>query len=902
NAKYETLTLGGLMGTGSLALDVDLKENTNDKLVINSAIDSGVVIFLESLNIVAENISEAPSLSTDIYDPIEIAALGDNAKGKIAVSLVDDVKTIVTDCYKYVFKAEKDGNDKWTGNLSYTRTDSTINLTKYIEHEIDTYTFQKNIAVEKDKYLIGIVDAKGANRREVKLDMYGFDLIGYVDGTEKKTNGVQINKDGNLIVNGTHTDDETGNTNNSIIKDFDTAFKNYGTLTLKDVTLSGNNVGVDNGFTISDTKPVLNIDCTDAAHPMEFTDKDTVINSENAVVNVLGDLIVNKGSMTGGSVCVSTTETTSGTKGTLILKTTTEDWDVDFKILQGTSGTNSVVVIDENNTKQISIGNFEERYNETWFDAKELQVNAATNAVVSTLGENLDKVAIKDEIIFNLDNKTGEDSKAAFSVSGGTMIVSNKFKNATSKTYWLEDKDADGNFLYKIDSKIIISEKVEKVIGLSDTDIYNYTGIMQANASQLTGMQDIENAGILILTGGTLGRDVVKGQHIVYEYEGSRKYEAGEVKDGFPQTEEVFGKVVVTPEEVTIGDGVNNVKVEETIYGSIDSGTNNVININLNGGTVAQIIGGRGTSDGSVVSGNIITINATDKGGEVTGYEDSSGVDKKAAVYGGIGDSAKNNQVNINGGSYLHERVVGGNGNNEIENNTITITGGTFGSDVDIKAGSGKGIVKENIVTISGGTFASDQILGAEVHSATAEGNGVSISGGTFSSSSKDITWIAGVEGDVRKDKQSTITNNFVEISDGSFDVSKDNTIIAGAMDDPEATMETGFSGNTYDGNSVTISGGTFTVQDTATLSIYGAKSVKGNVNNSVVEISDVEIQANIYGGETSDGAVSGGTINISNAKVTGDVVGGLITGTTGTVKNNVLTISGSEVTGDIYG
>jgi hypothetical protein len=353
--------------------------------------------------------------------------------------------------------------------------------------------------------------------------------------------------------------------------------------------------------------------------------------------------------------------------------------------------------------------------------------------------------------------------------------------------------------------------------------------------------------------------------------------EMGRVIDGIGEgawgISDVAGKVVNN--HVTITDS----NVDYSVYGGrahTDEARGNSVTI---GGS--SVIGGEvlgGWSDGSDAFGNTVTVSGgTLNDGLEAGYSangdatknkiiisggviwpDSSNASVYAGTVGGRGSDARGNAVGnsiiITAGD-IDGLIIGGRARqDEARDNSVTIDGGTFGSNVRIRGGrSDNGHALNNTVTISAGTF--KDVGGGLVHGAgRAEGNSVTLSGGIFT----DEIFGGGVQ-------------NSIDLSSDAKGDANDNTL--------------------------TITGGTFNSSK-----IYGGYSVGGSTSGNTVILKGGTFESvEIYGGwaenDTADHEASGNTI-IIEGKI--KLIGGLLTvgyvnsGPNDKAVNNTFVIRGS--------
>ncbi|MDR1647316.1 MAG: autotransporter outer membrane beta-barrel domain-containing protein, partial [Zoogloeaceae bacterium] len=261
-------------------------------------------------------------------------------------------------------------------------------------------------------------------------------------------------------------------------------------------------------------------------------------------------------------------------------------------------------------------------------------------------------------------------------------------------------------------------------------------------------------------------------------------------------------------------------------------------------------------------------------------WAEGNTVSLSAGTYGDVAGGVGTGQA---GAGRHNAGVVNGGGN------VVNISGGTFNLGVFGGFAAGTGNATNNKVNITGGTFAdSDEIYGGYASGGQANDNSVTINA---SSSFDNIEKIIGGRAGT------SANNNHVTIEDGAF---SENTFdIAGA----EA-----YNGDAT-GNSVTITGGTFT--DTAPgagddINIVGGTSTNGNATGNTVNISggvfypDSGDHLSIVGGVvgSGNGNATGNTVNLSGAvDLSGAEVeiyaGGLLSGN-GNATGNTVNVSDS--------
>ena len=248
--------------------------------------------------------------------------------------------------------------------------------------------------------------------------------------------------------------------------------------------------------------------------------------------------------------------------------------------------------------------------------------------------------------------------------------------------------------------------------------------------------------------------------------------------------------------------------------------------------------------------------------------------------------------------------------------NMITINDGDFGNGTwsnihTAYAYSSGGSATNNSIVINGGTLGTYKYIDAAHVGGTATGNTVTINGGTFGSDATDA-WIDIYGVFLSGGMQVAISDNEVNINAGSF-AGKMNIAGVYATDAPGA--------NTYSGNKVNISGGSFdlTYVTDGKINIYGIYrdgSVTVANNNSVVianaqfNLNDSNDEVNVYGayvksvvsiGSVASGNVEHNTVELHDGKFH-NVAGGWIINN-GNANYNELTIESGTFAGgyDIY-
>jgi len=309
------------------------------------------------------------------------------------------------------------------------------------------------------------------------------------------------------------------------------------------------------------------------------------------------------------------------------------------------------------------------------------------------------------------------------------------------------------------------------------------------------------------------------------------------------------------------------------------------------------IVGGH-SQDGSANS-NSLTLAGT-------AAEMAVPVDFEGTIVGGLSEtgSANSNSVTLNTGGYggVYE-VMGGQvieGAGSASGNSVTINSAAL-SGVDVAGGSvesGSGNANDNTVTFTGSEVGT--LLGGFVSpdgSGSATGNKVVVNGGR-------------VLGDVTESNQNSggtsvgVAGAYVK---GSGNANNNAVVIDGdTVVDGYVTGGLSENGNA-DGNTVTISGGTFNAPaytaangETAT-EIHGGRTfgAGATASNNTVTISNIQSNAWVVGGVVDTGAggdANNNTVTILSGTM-GSVNGGSANGS-GNATGNVVNIQGGTIAG----
>ncbi|MDR1832610.1 MAG: hypothetical protein LBQ97_07775 [Fusobacteriaceae bacterium] len=370
---------------------------------------------------------------------------------------------------------------------------------------------------------------------------------------------------------------------------------------------------------------------------------------------------------------------------------------------------------------------------------------------------------------------------------------------------------------------------------------------------------------------------------------------------------------------VTVDPGAN---VGE-VYGAFTNGTASGNTVHVRGGIMTDVGGVSALRD---VSGNSVVI----EGGQVShvmGADTTLGemTGNSVTVSGGTilesvdgarsmsSGNAVNNRVTISGGSFSSwvqgATVVQG----YATDNSVTITGGTIinhtkggaysgvvGATVGQRAGSvtGANNVERNSVTISGSATQID----VTYTSGAAPGYGSIIGGkgGTNTGGIDNTVTISQVNGSgyVKADliygayAQQEVRNNSVSVAD---------SIVAGKIFGAESKFADAKN------NQVTVSGSSQLTGD-----IYGAQGDYGEVSGNRVTLSEntglIKVTGSVSGGQSYQGLVQNNEVKLrGNTEITGTVYGGRSYASVGLgkgiVEKNSVTAEGkNKFGGTIYG
>lgn len=272
---------------------------------------------------------------------------------------------------------------------------------------------------------------------------------------------------------------------------------------------------------------------------------------------------------------------------------------------------------------------------------------------------------------------------------------------------------------------------------------------------------------------------------------------------------------------------------------------------------------------------------------------------RNASVTGGTVSTDQGASGVFGGYSYYYEDRPWGSYSNSATGNSVTITGGTYtsgrteaGDNIAVAGGYANRNADGNSVTITGGNFNGGDIYGGAVtdqegfaDSGSADNNIVSLHDATGR-----VDFIAGgyANTDSRDEKEASASGNAVTVGSG-ITVGGKSFLINGKEEN--VSVAGGFATTEANGNSVTISGGTFNG------SVFGGIAIsKGGVaEDNTVAINGGEINGDVYGSYIHSGTSVSGAVTISgDAVINGHVYAAGIQNPAGAHLSGTMTITGT--------
>ena len=308
-------------------------------------------------------------------------------------------------------------------------------------------------------------------------------------------------------------------------------------------------------------------------------------------------------------------------------------------------------------------------------------------------------------------------------------------------------------------------------------------------------------------------------------------------------------------------------------------------------GFFGDIIGGQTKGTGAV-TGNSATVS----GSSVT----------SGTVIGGMSHtgSAESNTVSF---KEAHASRIAGawiDGTNAAGNaikNEVTIESGsvnTGASGAAIAQGSTSGKVQENTLTIKGGTIHGNSVGGETAGSGSAVSNKVIVSG--TATQLDDVIGGSSARGSATANKVTFQQATAASLTGGLVTGLSTGSVTGNTVDMTSGTVTAGVFGGgagagvTVEKNIVTVAGGS------ASGSIIGGRnSGTGAVSSNEVKLTGGNIHANVFGGQAGGGAATGNIVTVSR-NVTGSITGGV--SANGVAHNNSVDIGAVTVTGNVTG
>ena len=425
------------------------------------------------------------------------------------------------------------------------------------------------------------------------------------------------------------------------------------------------------------------------------------------------------------------------------------------------------------------------------------------------------------------------------------------------------------------------------------------------------------------ITGGTVGtndKTVVAGGYVDEYATGAAMDNAVTITGGTVKSR-VFGGHVNNATSAATGNKLNisvadtsvaDTVLERNAYGGYAIGTGEVSNNNvtITGGTLNYNVYA-GYSVGGAARNNTV---------DISGKNTNVGF----GVYGGYNNETDNAEFTVNNNTVkitdatIGGAVSGGDGDQDVFENRVEITGGKLGQMDAVSLVTGgdayDGSATKNEVKISGGTQLIGEVYGGYSSNSKTANNIVTIDnttvkkaeegyrGNVFGGSSQgDATGnrvtISGAEtqvegkvygGNVFKSKVSAdATSNTVEIKGGTIGKSDGDTVFGGYTNNGDSKQ-----------NNVIITGGTVNGD------VYGGYSgyynnIYGDSDQNNVIIKGGTVNGNVYGGYSDSSDATGNSVTITGGTVNGDVVGGYAYSD---AAKNTVTLSNCTINGDVYG
>ena len=296
SVAYSNVSIGKLTGTGSLKIDVDLKNGYSDKLNL-SGNGSDANLTITSINVRKDGIIDNVSYLTGNLNGLDLA-LGTNS----------DLVSTVTNDYTYTFSL-----DETKGNLKVVATElntkpNTLKdfITGQLAIPATTYSMTKDITITAAEG--GDFGTTPSENKQLNLYLNGHTLNGTLSGEKK--GGIVISSGDQLDISGNVTSDK------GKISGFSTAIsvENGGKLKINEVKLSDNTTDINNSGNLeaSDVEAVNIINAENGSATIQNSkitglknDGQAYLSGENEITNIAS---INDGKGTlniGGNATVS---------------------------------------------------------------------------------------------------------------------------------------------------------------------------------------------------------------------------------------------------------------------------------------------------------------------------------------------------------------------------------------------------------------------------------------------------------------------------------------------------------------------------------------------------------------------------------------------------------------------
>ena len=279
----------------------------------------------------------------------------------------------------------------------------------------------------------------------------------------------------------------------------------------------------------------------------------------------------------------------------------------------------------------------------------------------------------------------------------------------------------------------------------------------------------------------------------------------------------------------------------------------------------------------SAATGAVQDNTLTVTGGTVSG-------DSYGGITYGTGDAVHNGAV-VSGGSTSLTNVYGGSAvSGSATNNYVTFADASAQSITAGRTG-GAGAVSDNKVEMTSGSSVNGVTGGLSYGSGTVSGNKVEIKGGT-------------VGGNILGGQNTgtgAASSNTVELTGGTINAAVYGSWANGAADDNTVTVKTNVNNSIVGGRGASASGNTVDLVGTVTVSGSVVGGQGSTANNNTVNLGAASVSGAVTGGSGS--ATSNNTVNME-----GSTVGSVITVGSAGGTGNTLTVKGTNSAGNITG